>query len=159
MKPDKKPNFKHGDKVLYYRMDSYGISLTEATVTAVRQEDQHWIVHTLFQGAGGSEWKKRFTTGKNGRRPYPRGDDGLIGELRLMTAGDNLKALKKRASIATDRYRQHKDKVSDVQRQVEREAWEWKTKETSKRTAEIPDGYDYLARVLSRMGFRQRKLT
>ncbi|GAI99736.1 unnamed protein product, partial [marine sediment metagenome] len=118
MKPDKKPAFKKGDRVLYYRMDSYGINLTEATVTAVRPEDEHWIVHTLFQGEHGSEWKMRFTTAKNGRRAYPRGDDGLIGQLRLMTATDDLKNLKKRAVTATARYRKHNDKVSEVQRQV-----------------------------------------
>ena len=158
MKTDKRPQFKRGDRVLYYSTSSYGIHLTEATVTAVRQDDQHWIVHTLFKGERGSEWRKRFTTGQR-YRGNGKGFDDLIETLRLLTDVDDLENLKKRAATATDRYRRHQDKVSEVQRQVEHEAYDWRVEETRRRTETIPDGFDYVNRVLSRMGFRRPRLT
>lgn len=159
MRNDKRPAFKKGDRVLYYRQDQYGIHLTEATVTAVRQVGEHWIVHTLFSAARGSTWKQRFTTAKNGHRPYPRGDDYRIDALRLLSDKDNMKKLVKRALDATERYRKHRETADEIRRQVRFEAQDWERHESERRVGDLPDGLDFMYRVLSRMGFRRPRLT
>jgi len=159
MKTDKRPAFKKGDRVLYYRQDQYGIHLTEASVTAVRQEGEHWIVHTLFSAARGSTWKQRFTTAKNGRRPYPQGDDYLIDALRLLTDKESMTNLVKRAKDATERYRKHRETADGIRQQVHYEALDWERHESERRVEDLPDGLDFMYRVLSRMGFRRPRLT
>lgn len=141
--------YKRGDRVVYLRLDQYGIFVTQGEVTATRSDE---IVYVKTISPYGVAFKHSFgrTPGNFQENPSP------LWRLRHLN-NDNIKTLEKRAKQANKLFQAHKDTAALMERQVDREAWEWKYNEIDRRRSEIPNGWDYLNRVASRMGFKQPK--
>lgn len=161
----KQPTYKRGDKVVYLRMTDYGLQVTQAEVTATReqlcvnpqlcgQKYEH-LVYVKHESANGSIWKYTFSDAGGSRYGY--GEKYPLWMLRHMNDSE-LPNLEKRAKEATEAYQKYKDRCTNIDRQVEEEARKWKWAELEKRKKDVPNGWDYLNRVVARMGFMQPKV-
>lgn len=140
--------FKRGDKVLTLSLQDYGIRIFEATVTATKGE----TVYTKHVGENGYEWKDSFAPdGRSHREPKP------LWCVRKLKPEDNIEKLRELCTKTTDAYNEYKKKVQEVYRQVESEAYEWKTKESSRRQAEITGGWKDMEALAASMGFEKSK--
>ncbi len=118
-----KETFKRGDQVLYVRLTDYGLTVSQAVVTATKG-DTVYAKHTTESG----DWKFSFSPDGNFHRDsYP------LWAIRKLKPDDSIEKLNKRARKASDAYRAFKDKWAEMEREVERLAWEWKRNEIDKR--------------------------
>lgn len=144
----KKETYKRGDQVLFMRLTDYGLTIQQAQVTATKGE----AVYVKHSQDGGYEWKNSFSPDGNFyRNSYP------LWALRKLKPTDSLKNLTKRSQRVSDAYRSYKDKWSEMEREVERLAWEFKKAELAKRKETIPGGWPDMVKAAARMGFKQPK--
>lgn len=162
MRKSKLPTFKRGDKVVFVRYDSYGISVTDGVVSQVRTDPQFGytvhVKHTVcFRPGEESVWSYAFM--ENLRR------DGFSGYtqryplwmVRPLGEGENAKKLIRRAEKATNLHKQYRNRYDEISRQVDYEAHEWKRQQVEDRTRNLPHDWNFMQNVVSRMGFKMPK--
>ena len=72
----------------------------------------------------------------------------------MLQPGDSVKRLERFAEKATAKYREYKDAIAQMEREVENLAWQWKRNELDKRRAEIKGGYQDMLKSARKMGFK-----
>ena len=161
-----KIEYKRGQKVVFVRFDSSGISLTDGVVSQVRTDPQ-WgytvhVKHTVcFRPGQENVWNYAFVenlhretyTGYTQRYP--------LWMLRSLGEDENIKKLIKRAEKATNLNKQYRNRYDEISRQVDYESHEWKRQQIEQRTKGLTHNWDFLQNVVSRLGFkkpRERKV-
>ena len=140
--------FKRGDRVVYIQVTDYGVQVAEATVTATKGD----TVYARCKSENGSEWKKSFSPA--GRLWGSYGESQALWTVRMLQPGDSVKRLERFAEKATAKYREYKDAIAQMEREVENLAWQWKRNELDKRRAEIKGGYQDMLKSARKMGFK-----
>jgi len=142
--------FKKGMKVVYLSRHYDRVSLTEAEVTVVTSKDGAPVIHCRSIDQWGNEWKRKFSTvaGMFQEDPYP------IWQLQPLN-GQNMKVLRKRAEKCSKRHQAYREAYTAMQREVECESRTWEREEVSRRGRLLPDGPQFLANVIARLGFKR----
>lgn len=144
----KQPPFKRGEEVVFVNITDYGLQVSNGTVTAVMDGVVH-VKIVYDNGTWTNTYKHKFSTeGHFHRDPYP------LWALRKLEPGEDVEKLKKLAAKASQKYRDFKDAWANIEREVERLAWEWKRNELDKRRQDLPDGYQGMMKVAKKMGFK-----
>lgn len=149
MRKPKPLPYKRGDQVIFIIIGTYGMSLSQGEVTAVRNDEVVYVKHVA---AGGSTWKYTFgrVPGHFQEKPRP------LWMLRHLN-GENFKALEKRVHEADRVYKAYCEALNKMERELEHDAYVWKNEQREVRKKAIPNGQDHLYRVVSRMGFKRPK--
>lgn len=145
--------YKKGDPVVYISSLDYGIRLSQGEVTMVTTRDGEQFVYVKTICDSGYTWKRTFSS-KPGR--YFQQDPYPLWQLRPLN-GDNMANLEKRAKQASKLYEAHRAACKEIEYEVERQARDWQYKELDRRRKALPNGFPFLVRVASRMGFKQPK--
>lgn len=155
-----KVQYKRGDPVVFIRLDSYGVTVTDGVVSQVRT-DPAWglmvyVKHKVsFRPGDESIWNYAFVE-KLGHDRYVNSTSQYpLWMLRPLRDGENIKRLQKRANHATNLHKQYRTRYDDISRQVEYEAAEWKRQQIEQRTKDLPHSWPFLENVVSRMGFKK----
>lgn len=153
----KRPPFKKGDPVLYLDGQLYynKVHVTEAQVTAIRSDNDHFLVYTKHEDQWKNEWRRCFTTNVLQRYqedPYP------IWQLIPHPGKEAIKRIKKRLEQANKKREKWYEQLGEISRDVDREAREWRDDEEKRRVAELPNMQHHVERVISRSGFKKPKV-
>lgn len=157
----KKPPFKKGDEVIYLDGQYYRgrTTVTEAMVTAIRMDGDHYIVHTKHFDRWNNEWRRAFTTQFTCQTQVnPRQVIYPIWQLVPNPGKEFVRGIKKRLDKANKKREQWFEQMSEICKDVESEARKWRDAEEKRRIAELPNMQHHVERVVSRAGFKKPKV-